>query len=62
MENRQSPTPKYRVLEVFKDKDGHIYKSGSAYPYTGEAKPERVTALLGDNKYKRPFIKEAPQG
>lgn len=44
----------YVVIERFKDRDGKIYKSGSKWSGTDA----RVKVLLGDNSYKRPFIRE----
>lgn len=50
----------YKALEEFSDKNGKggVYQDGELYPKKlSEIDAERVKVLLGDNKYKRPFIK-----
>ena len=49
----------YEVIEVFKDRDGKVYKVGDEY------KPKNKTVLkrlsTDSNKYKRPFILEVKE-
>lgn len=50
----------YITLEDFSDKNGKggVYREGELYPKKlTEVDSERAKVLLGDNLYKRPFIK-----
>lgn len=57
-------TTAYKVIETFKDVDGHIYTKGSNYPAEGKkAKNERIYQLLtSENRMNRPFIEEETEG
>lgn len=54
----------YRVIETFKDTDGHIYIKGENYPAEGaKVADDRVHALLtNENRMNRPFIDEEMEG
>jgi hypothetical protein len=51
----------YTAIERFKDQDGHIYKLGDPWPVSGPPNLKRAKQLLGDNKYKRPFIRQVAE-
>ena len=57
-------TTAYRVIETFKDVDGHIYTKGSNYPAEGKkVKNERIHQLLtSENRMNRAFIEEETEG
>lgn len=47
----------YKVISIFKDTDGTVYKPGDVYP-KDKATEKRIKQLsTKDNKYKKPFIK-----
>ena len=51
----------FKVLNKFKDKDGHLYQAGDVYPAEGKKAPakKRVEELSQKHpKYKKVFITE----
>lgn len=50
----------YQVLKDFKDLggDGHEYKTGDAYPHTGEADAKRVEILIRPTEQRGSLIAE----
>jgi len=49
----------YKVINRFKDQDGHVYEVGKPYPKSGEATKKRLAELSEvHKKYKVAFIEE----
>lgn len=54
----------FKVLNKFKDKDGHLYQAGDVYPAEGKKAPakKRVEELSQKHpKYKKVFIQEVKE-
>ena len=52
----------YKVINKFKDTDGHVYEVNKPYPKSGKATKKRLFELLGIHpKYNVAFIEEVKE-